>query len=437
MKNTKRFGFLVNLLVISFILVLQTAEASESLVEETKRLSYASLEKKLFYKELSRYWAPMIYHDCSIEEMELEPDEETGEKRKIETLAVEDAMIGRNFDGDCDMRNNARNIVKVKKDESGNLKAMYLLQAKLDYAVRETESHYYIFYSLYHAIDGNPTNGHAQDSESILLVIRKQTWGSEMGHFEFAATNFHGYAKIYALDSDLQERLRERTPAPDFFTSLAYNHVDKHAKDHNSGSLEFMINEETREPQTFKFFVCRSKHAIFKCNEEKWKDGKGEGYIYSCQPEGQGGDYIDCYPIRPEKERNIGYELVDFDRDYLETFPVEIDSLTAEMHENAERQYHMAYDGLKGYWDRKERLLPNGRTIEIKKIASHYAKGLDDDKPEANTFYAWRFKTEFDTRDVAALHAYLLGYDPNDPSSIREEEISQVYIYNPHVKYID
>jgi hypothetical protein len=94
-----------------------------------------------------------------------------------------DAITAFDFDGDWDGRNNAAHVVA------------FTPRAVVYYTVVETATHWFVQYMPYHAVDYKRVNGHSHDSESILLVVRKE---GERGRLEVMETRFHKVWYQYA-----------------------------------------------------------------------------------------------------------------------------------------------------------------------------------------------------------------------------------------------
>lgn len=105
-----------------------------------------------------------------------------------------------NFDYDKDKRCNNNKDNLLKKYKNGNY---YDLEATVYYAVTETETHRFITYHFYHAVDRSVyfpnilrlfNYSHENDGENIQLVIRKSQSGD---YIEFLAIECHNSTKIY------------------------------------------------------------------------------------------------------------------------------------------------------------------------------------------------------------------------------------------------
>ena len=104
----------------------------------------------------------------------------------------QDFITAVDFDGDWIGNNNWEN------QPDGDLSAYVY------YSVVETESHWFLFYSLFHPRDytGDPcedTGGcHENDLESIQVIVAKD--GTEFGHLQVVQTLAHRNIYLYAID---------------------------------------------------------------------------------------------------------------------------------------------------------------------------------------------------------------------------------------------
>ncbi len=121
------------------------------------------------YRELAFHWAPVIYHG---------------------TASDQDYITRVDFDGDWIGNNNWEN------QPHGDL------SAHVYYSVIETETHYFLFFGLFHPRDYEPwcfpSLCHENDMESIQLVVRKD--GSEWGRLEALETLAHNRIYLYVAD---------------------------------------------------------------------------------------------------------------------------------------------------------------------------------------------------------------------------------------------
>lgn len=119
--------------------------------------------------EVAFHWAPVIYHGAASEQ---------------------DFLTRVDYDGDWKGNNNWDNF------PNGDL-AAYVY-----YSVVETETHFFLFYSLYHPRDYEPwcfpSLCHENDMESIQLVVLKD--GSPFGRLQALETLAHSQIYLYSAD---------------------------------------------------------------------------------------------------------------------------------------------------------------------------------------------------------------------------------------------
>ncbi|WBW94756.1 hypothetical protein [Oceanirhabdus sp. W0125-5] len=159
---------------MSFILFAVIAMLSNSNVYGDDNKVYED-----FYHSLAYHWAPIIYHDVGVS---------YGER------GLEDIPMKLNFDNDWKGCNNWENLTIKNQSNKG-----YDYKAYTYYSVVETESDYYIIYSLFHPRDEANQAGsidkHENDIESIILNIKKNN--SDKGVFNAMITQSHGWWNYY------------------------------------------------------------------------------------------------------------------------------------------------------------------------------------------------------------------------------------------------
>jgi hypothetical protein len=140
----------------------------------------ASTEVPFSYEELARRYAPIIYQG---------------------TATDQDYITAVDFDGDWLSNNNWEN------QPSGDL------SAHVYYSVIETETHWFVFYSLFHPRDytDDPCEKsegcHENDMESIQMIVRKD--GSSFGRLQAMQTLAHGYIYLYPADDSVSKGFLE------------------------------------------------------------------------------------------------------------------------------------------------------------------------------------------------------------------------------------
>ncbi len=123
--------------------------------------------------KIQEFWAPVIFQAAASD-------------ADFITLA--------DYDGDWIGNNNWQNF--------GN----HPLPAYIYYDVRETKTHWFIFYSLFHPRDYTPepdcaTGCHENDLESVQLTVRKD--GTETGRLEILETLAHNDIHLYTNDNNI------------------------------------------------------------------------------------------------------------------------------------------------------------------------------------------------------------------------------------------
>jgi len=119
---------------------------------------------------LAQHYAPVIYHG---------------------TASDQDFLTRANFDGDWISNNNWEN------QPTGDLSAYVY------YSVVETETHWFVFYSLFHPRDyeKHPCSEggcHENDLESVQMVVLKD--GTPFGHLQAMETLAHNHIYLYPAD---------------------------------------------------------------------------------------------------------------------------------------------------------------------------------------------------------------------------------------------
>jgi len=141
-------------------------------------------EEPAGHEELARHYAPVIYQGAATDQ---------------------DYITAVDLDGDWIGNNNWEN------QPSGDL------SAHVYYAVVETESHWFLFYALFHPRDYTEepceeSDGcHENDMEALQVAVAKD--GTAYGHPQALLTLAHSHIYLYPIDGSLKKgalRLRER-----------------------------------------------------------------------------------------------------------------------------------------------------------------------------------------------------------------------------------
>jgi hypothetical protein len=131
---------------------------------------------KNFYYQLAGHWAPDLYQDTWF-------------------MPEGDYLVAFNADGDWIGRNNLENFLLGKFKPYA---------AVVYYSVIESETHYFIYYCFYHAVDYDtwymrliPGTTHENDMEGIMVTVAKvpdNPWGKFRAMEALAHSTFHHYA---------------------------------------------------------------------------------------------------------------------------------------------------------------------------------------------------------------------------------------------------
>jgi hypothetical protein len=137
--------------------------------------------------QVAQHYAPVIYQEAH------DP--------------IKDLYTAFDFDGDWDGDNQAENMECYSDSSQCNTAdnpnspcagQKCPLIATMYYTVIETDTHWFVQYMPYHPLDWKVTNGHENDTESLLMVIIKA--GGEYGVLQAMETRFHDVWYQYAND---------------------------------------------------------------------------------------------------------------------------------------------------------------------------------------------------------------------------------------------
>lgn len=420
MKRYSSFFFIAFIIICSRA---QVVSGQNDPLTRSNEVSTLTPDREKFYQTLAEAWAPLFYADSKVQTVELVDDK--GKKQLVLIMNPADAIVSPDFDGDEDWSNNPINLVKTTKDSQGNEKSAHSLKSQALFSVIESKTHYYIAYTKYNALDIGP-GAHGQDSEVVWTVVRKEN-EKPIGVLEFVATNAHGFPKIYSPNANLEEKLRESQRAlmndkNKLFAEQIYL-FDKQAFHHHKfGRPEFQ-KSETGEDRGLKVFVCHEGHALYKCNTEKWGAGYGKGYVYTCVPLGQEGE-VQCYPMRPEEQRLVGYSLINQDKMLIDLYPRNEGAMS-----DAERAALLAKRAkfFEGQQDGNIAATVSDGKVKLRTaLPIEVVRGSNDKKAEANLSNDWSLKIY---RNLAIPHAVHQALDSQN------KNISDEYIFNPYIEY--
>ncbi|MBN8554383.1 MAG: hypothetical protein J0L93_02970 [Deltaproteobacteria bacterium] len=330
---------------------------------------------------LAKAWAPILYHDVDATYR----NPETGFIPADEILKID-------FDGNEDLRDNGANVFQLSTDRQKHL----IQNPALYFSIVETESHYYLNYMVYHALDTNAW-WHTHDTENFWVVVQKDH--SPYGKFIAAISNAHGYGMIYSDNPQRQRQWRNNLiqDYKIYFLPL----LDEFSWKHNLDRYKPEFVERKSGSKAMKLFVTARSHALYKFNTQAWMN-RGPVYL----PE----DCDDCdsdIENASVKQKDIRhYELVNWDQ--LMT------NLRKRSSENIFASNLMSPS-----------VLTNGYRL-VKNLPHYFAPPTNQEKPTANLFYETSFKTPMALLDPVALHTSLA-------SAEEQHSISSVYLHNVYL----
>jgi len=236
-------------------------------------------------KELAIYWSPVIYQQTDI----------TGENG---LGGRADYITKFDFDNDFKGDNNWENAEK------------YPLKAYVYYDVKETKTHWFIFYALYHPRDWEdwhayllelaeklpcaPSGGapqHENDMEGMLFVVRKD--GYKHGKLEIIESLAHDYWLNYPdpLNLGLQIQLKEN-----FFNDTD-NRVATEIFNHGIHPIAYV------QARGHAIFFDKNTSLVAGVSGiGEWHEEGFHGVVYRYKGEAQ-------MPSHPD-DRDVGYDLI-------------------------------------------------------------------------------------------------------------------------------
>jgi hypothetical protein len=202
----KKLGNLTSSHLVIFALAVGgstlSRERSYEPEEEDLRAAAGAPELTAALKELALHWAPAIYQDTD------------------SSHYVGDYLTHFNFDGDYEGKNNWE-----------NLEGRTTVPAYVYYAVSETETHWFLNYSVFHPQDWhewNPLDRHENDVEGVSLAIEK---GPGFGRLVAMATLAHDVFYQYGNHPGLTSGV-EKLRGPVTFLDGSHPRVFSEAKGH-------------------------------------------------------------------------------------------------------------------------------------------------------------------------------------------------------------
>jgi len=336
-----------------------------------------SIESRPSHREIAEAWAPIIYKDIDPAFVQ----RETG-------FSPADHLVDLFFDGNVDLRDNSRNVFRLPNEKAKS----FLSKASIYFSVIETQTHWYLNYILYHAIDLNIVS-HSHDTENIWKVIRKKP-DKKWGELEFFVTNAHGHPHVYGdtREAKIVDRRLNRN-----FLSRFLPVIDRHSEAHHTPfGAEYVL--DPLGAKRFRLFVAAKTHAIYKFHSNAWRKGHGAGAVYlprsckeACRQEGR---------FLENPAREISYELKSWDEIYF-------NYLSSE---------HFVFTHRANLF-----LSASARND----LPTYLVPGWGETEARAIVFSAVSFKTPYRLADPARLHRYWLG---------SKTEICLNYVQNPYLQ---
>lgn len=379
-------------------------------------------------RALAEAWAPVIYQ-------EIEPTEWLSRPG----FSASDQIVDFFFDQNLNLRDSANSIYSLSHEQMEKLNR----GTTLYYSVLETRSHFYLNYTVYHAVDLNGFK-HANDTENIWMVVEKD--GSELGKFVVMVTNAHGYPMIYALDAHVQSKWREQIRMSFGQKFLPYLDVNSVAH-HEESPLEFVQRQEST---SLKVFSARRSHALYKFRQEAYAQTltrpanhvAPRGIFYfskSC---------MECFSDLSLRsaERRIPYELVELEGVVAKMIHLQKNlngssGLEMAARSRVESNFPVVFseeedepasgedEGSSGEGPLEEEEVWNaGFQMTPSQWPRALAAGVGESRAAASLFHTVSFKTPYKLRDPASVHQFLAG------SSFR---ISKDYLWNPYLNARD
>lgn len=446
---------MIKLFLISFFsFFLSQGLFGQSIKELNSRLREWTPVRRDIYEKIVRYYSPVIHHDAEFQEIEVD-----GAIQRIHNPY--DLIVSPFYDGDSNLQNNPENLAVV--EVNGVRKRKFPLIPRIPALVKETESHIYIEIFVYHPLDRKKGSAHLNDSEKIWMVLKildpdfdsnspetlERLFNPELQdeppfELEFVVLDSHGDPKFYSPNASTQKRLRKNYK--DYLNSLeplqrlklqiraagATMVFDRNAIEHHDTSAPVFLKGLWGEPANMLVFQCAVGHALYMCNPKAWKKGKGWGYVYVCDVEGNETP-LSCENFIKGRQATARYSILMFDDVIFEIYYPEL--LSSEMRErirqarNFKYQRDLIFDSQRRQQDLRlvyETSL--GKIRPAPNLPRALVKGPDEAEPKATLPNDWGMK---DRRSTALPHHVHITLDPQN-----RDRISDVYIFNPWAEYI-
>lgn len=204
-----------------------------------------SAAQRARHYEIARHWAPAFYQDTHA------------------AYYPGDYITKFNFDGDYNGKNNWE-----------SMEGRSTVPAYVYYGVSETETHYFINYSVFHPRDWhelNPLDRHENDLEGLVLAVKKD---GHMGELVAMQTLAHRSFWVYSNRSDVEAGMAR---------------ID--------GPIRM------RAPNQPSVYIEAKGHGIYGCDERCDVAEDGDGILYEVgdeaeSPTGGDGNYTRRYSYR-------------------------------------------------------------------------------------------------------------------------------------------
>lgn len=334
--------------------------------------------------ELAKAWAPIIYQELDLEFT-----------HALTGFNPVDHLVGLHFDGNENLRDNGETIFSLAPSREIEI----MNHVPVYFSVIETESHYYINYILYHAVDKGGS-AHIHDTENLWVIVEKVS-DLPYGRLVANLANAHGLAMIYL--PNLSEELAWRARLPQDFRRKLTPLVDRFSAEHNEiGRPEYF---DRGSSQSLKIFVAARTHAIYKLNEGIWQMSRDPGLVY--YPEG-------CDRCSTQlRGATQKYSLVDWDLWTTKTLA----RMTLN-DESSESIFDLFSEVEKG-----QRI--SGTQYVEKDLPRYLASSYEGEEPAAIIFYRTTFGSDSELIDPASTHRYF---------SKSKSKISHRYLQNSYLE---
>ncbi len=334
---------------------------------------------------LAQAWAPVLFQD--------ESPEFTQSTTSFNPV---DSIVALFFDGNEDLRDNGQTVFRLADDQA--LEA--LTKPVIYFSVLESESHFYINYMIYHALDAGP-KGHAHDTENIWMILEKD--GSPYGRLLMQVTNAHGYPMIYGPQLEEQWKWRLRSGNKPLKRFLPY--LDRYSQEHHdNGAVEYVNRGDS---QSMKVFVATKSHAIYKFNSKAWASSDIAGRIYYPETCRECADDVFKY-----RGQLTAYRLADWDSWMQE-------KMNAVKNGDIEADYF-----LKIFAPFKPERSVATAGYKIRSIPRAFVPGFGEERPAATIYYDSSLGTPYDLVLPASVHRYFVN---------QKWSLSSRYVYNPYL----